>query len=224
MNVYFAGANNYLLRDVFRGANIMVSYAWLDRALEKTIREGGFSSVMLDSGAFSAFRSGVGIDIVEYCDFIEHNLDRVDLYFNLDVIGDVAASKANLRFMEVKGLSPIPVFHHGEELDVLEEMRDGYPLIGLGGMVPRSRRRMFDWLSEIFGRYPHKYHGLGIGDVSLISTFPFESIDNTSWKFISRRKALKSRSCGSLDWSEFLTRKELLTISRKFYERLCAAQ
>ncbi len=223
MKVYFAGIDKNLLESVFAGANILLSFASLRRSPRASIPTGRFSSIMLDSGAFSAFRSGKVIDVLEYCEFIERNLDRIDLYVSLDVIGDAEASMANLRLMESRGLSPMPVFHYGEDFDVLRWMRDRYPLVGLGGMVPRSRRRMFEWLSTVLDELPHKYHGFGVGDVSLLSTFPFHSIDNTTWKRIVQQPVLKTKTNSGVNWAEHLTRKELFTISRNFYERLCAS-
>ena len=222
MRVYFAGVDKNLLEAEFAGANILFSFASLRRSHRASIPTGRFSSVMLDSGAFSALRSGKAIDVLEYCEFIERNWDEIDLYVNLDVIGDAEASTANLRLMESRGLSPMPVFHYSEDFDLLRRMRDRYPLVGLGGMVPRSRHPMFEWLSIIFGKLPHKYHGFGIGDTSLISTFPFHSIDNTTWKRIVQQPALKTKTNSGVNWAHYLTRKELFTISRNFYERLCA--
>ena len=223
MKVYFAGVDNNLFESVFAGANVLFSFASLSRSNRVSLPTGRFSSVMLDSGAFSAFRSGKTVDVLEYCEFIGRNLDNIDLYVNLDVIGDAAASLANLRQMESRGLAPMPVFHYGEGLDVLRWMRDRYSLIGLGGMVPRSRRRMFEWLSTVFNELPHKFHGFGIGDTSLISTFPFYSIDNTTWKRIAQQPVLKTKTNSGVNWAEHLTRTELFTISRNFYERLCAS-
>ncbi|MBN2209551.1 MAG: hypothetical protein JW759_09680 [Candidatus Coatesbacteria bacterium] len=223
MKVYFAGVDNNLFDSVFAGANVLLSFASLGASRLASLPTGRFSSVMLDSGAFSAFRSGRTIDVLEYSKFIGRNLDNIDLYVNLDVIGDAEASLANLRFMESRDLAPIPVFHYGEDLDVLRWMREKYCLIGLGGMVPRSRRRMFEWLSTVFNKLPHKYHGFGIGDASLISAFPFHSIDNTTWKRIVQQPVLKTKTNSGVNWAEHLTRKELFTISRSFYERLCAS-
>ena len=45
------------------------------------------TEIMLDSGAFSAWNAGKQIDIDKYIEFIRDN--NIDVYFNLDVIGDV---------------------------------------------------------------------------------------------------------------------------------------
>ena len=222
MRVYFAGVDRNLLGTVFDGANVLFSYASLNRAGRDSVPKGNFASVMLDSGAFSAYRSGRQVNIVRYCEFIERNYEQIDVYVNMDVIGNAEASMANLRFMQVRGLSPLPVFHYGEDFDVLRRLRDDWPLVGLGGMVPRSRPRMREWLSVVFDRYPHDYHGFGIGDTSLIKDFPFHSIDNTTWKRIVQGPVLRTRTNSGVNWAEGLTRKELFAISRKFYERVCA--
>jgi len=222
MKVYFAGIDGNLLGTVFGGANVLFSYASLKRAGRDSVPNGDFMSVMLDSGAFSAFRSGKQVNIVQYCEFVERSGERIDLYVNLDVIGDAEASMSNLRLMQSRGLSPVPVFHYGEDFDVLKRLRSDWPLVGLGGMVPRARPRMREWLSVVFDKYPHDYHGFGIGDVSLIRDFPFHSIDNTTWKRIVQGPVLKTRTNSGVNWAAGLTRKELFAISRKFYERVCA--
>ena len=84
MKVYFAGVDKNLLDSVFVGANVLFSFASLSRVHRASIPTGRFSSIMLDSGAFSAFRSGKAIDVLEYCEFIERNWDRIDIYVNLD--------------------------------------------------------------------------------------------------------------------------------------------
>jgi len=224
MKVYFAGVNSAQLRKVCRGANVLFSFASLRRARGARLPSGEFGSVMVDSGAFSAYRSDVQIDVEGYCRFLTQNLDRIDHYVNLDVIGDAEASAANLMIMQSHGLSPMPVFHFGEDLNVLRRMRDEHPLIGLGGMVPRSRPKMLRWLEKIFEWLPHRYHGFGIGDVRLIKTFPFQSVDNTTWKRVVQGPVLKTTTNTGVNWAENLTRAELFSIGRKFYERLLGSE
>ena len=82
-------------------------------------------NILLDSGAFSAWRLGKPINIDEYCDFVAANECWISRCFNLDVINPAApeeaanASFANLLRMRKQGLNPIPVFHVGEDLSLI---------------------------------------------------------------------------------------------------------
>jgi len=221
LKVYFAGVEPYLLNTVFAGANVLLSFRYIAQARDARLPSCNAASIMLDSGALSAYRSGVAVDLCSYCDFLLANREAIDLYVNLDVIGDAQATLANQRYMEQRGLSPMPVFHFDEDFDLLEYYCDNYELVGLGGMVPRSYKRMRAWLEAIFARRPHKYHGFGIGDIRLITSFPFFSIDNTTWRRVVQQPVLRTKTNSGINWASYLCREELFQISRKFYERLC---
>jgi hypothetical protein len=160
--------------------------------------------MMLDSGAFAAWSKGNDVSIDDYIEYIQDHLDVIETYINLDVIpgrlgktttpNDIeeAASKSwdNLKYMEDRGLSPMPVFHFGERLYWLERMLgEGYDYIGLGGLArgkgPEVRQ---NWLDKIFtklttsdGHPIIKTHGFGLTAVSLLFRYPWYSCDSTSW-------------------------------------------
>ena len=105
---------------------------------------------MLDSGAFSVWNMGKTIDIYKYIEFIKEN--DIEIYFNLDVIGDVEGTKKNQKIMEDNGLNPIPVFHYGEPFEYLDWLvEQGYTYIGIGGTVGKSvqqREKFFNDRTE----------------------------------------------------------------------------
>lgn len=137
----------------------------------------------LDSGAYSAFTIGAEIDIDDYIRFIKE-YDFV-LYSNLDKIGDPKQSEKNQRYMESKGLKPIPVFHYGSDIEILKELVKEYSYIALGGLVPLSSQRgkMSKWLSKCFyiTQDKVKCHGFGVNSFNIWKEFPFYSVDATSW-------------------------------------------
>lgn len=145
--------------------------------------------VLLDSGAFSVYRAQVkgkkvkDINLNEYCQFIRDNMDILEGYFNLDVIGSPEKTRENLCLMEQQGLDPIPVFHMGSPLAELDRLvKDGYPVIGLGGTVGIPEQKRVEFLGMVFNRHPNQcFHGLGISSLSLLSTFPFFSCDSRTW-------------------------------------------
>ena len=165
--------------------------------------------VMLDSGAFSAYNSGQVIDIDKYIQFIKDN--EIDLYFNLDVIGNVEGTVANQHYMESQGLNPIPVYHYGETLEYLDYLvEQGYSYIGLGGTVGKSVKQRQEFFDEVFARHPNiDYHGLGVTAKALVESYNWYSCDSTTWLNPFKNKAVigmdgKARKHEELDqWERF---------------------
>lgn len=150
--------------------------------------------LFLDSGAFSAFTQGVEIDIDEYIDFIKEHKNHLEVYANLDAIGDPVKTLENQRYMEEAGLSPLPCFHYGEDTGFLETYIDEYDYVALGGMVPISTPDLQKWLDDIFSKficddngYPKvKIHGFGLTSLRLMLRYPWFSVDSTSWVVTGR--------------------------------------
>ncbi len=126
-----------------------------------------------------------------YAEFIEKYRAMIDLYSNVDVIPNPELSLRNLRYLEKKGLTPIPVVHYGTDTSWLQRYIDeGYPLIALGGLVGSTMqdgcRR---WLDDCFNmvcdqpsRLPRvKIHGFGVTSHGLLLRYPWWSVDSTSW-------------------------------------------
>jgi hypothetical protein len=97
-------------------------------------------SIMLDSGAYSAFTRGGSIDLNSYIPFVKANRE-VTCYVNLDVIpGEPGSNRRewrpkiidqasresyeNYARMRDAELDPIPVFHQDEAFDWLDRYRD----------------------------------------------------------------------------------------------------
>lgn len=141
---------------------------------------------ILDSGAYSAFENSTSVDIHKYMEYIDKN--KIGLYLNLDVIGDVSESWRNQKIMEDHGLNPIPIFHADEEVKWLHKCLD-YPYIALGGMASGSHESVresfldscFDVICNTPNRMPiSKVHGLGLASPLLVAKYPFYSADTAS--------------------------------------------
>jgi len=146
----------------------------LNRALEY------YPHIFLDSGAFSAWTEKVTIKIEEYSKFLCRYSEKLDVYANLDVIGDPVGTLKNQNILEKDGLNPLPVFHNGEDMKYLDDYVGSYDYVALGGMV--GSKTNDKWLDIIFSKYPdHKFHGFGLTDIALIRKYPFYSVDSTSW-------------------------------------------
>lgn len=136
-------------------------------------------NTMLDSGAFSAFNSGKVIDFDELCE------EAKDPYWKhivgLDVIGDGVASLENNLKMKARGLHTIPVFHGGDDWDILMEYKKQFDYIGIGGR-PRNKVIRTQWLDQCFARvWPIKIHAFGCAQEDILMKWPFYSADTASW-------------------------------------------
>ena len=163
-------------------------------------------NLMLDSGAFSAWRSGRVIDIGAYADFLLTCREKLFCYVNLDVLPGkfregkpsaalveetAAKSWKNYQYLRKRGLEPMLVFHRGERFYWLEKMiGEGVQYVGLGGVAMgagfKERRR---WLDQTFtflcgdcGWPPVKLHGFGIASLQLMFRYPWYTVDSTTWR------------------------------------------
>lgn len=210
MRLYLAGlyASNFDLQgNVFKKltdaekaaregvAFFLESYHYINRgsALRKLRQDG--TRVFLDSGAFSAFTKGVEVDLPKYCDYVKANLDIIETVDGvlcasvLDGIGDPLKTWQNQMAMESLGVRPLPCFHYGEDEQYLDWYIANYDYITLGGMVPISTPQLIHWLDRLWerhltdgaGRPKLKVHGFGLTTMSLMTRYPWFSVDSSTW-------------------------------------------
>jgi len=147
-----------------------------------------YSNLFLDSGAYSADKSGKPLDLDTYINFIHDHIDTFTIYANLDVIGDWQKTWENQKVMESAGLSPIPVHHLEDPMKCLDWCLeyDYFALGGVaGGATMKDRIRFFNKCWDIIcdkEGYPQsKVHGFGMASPQLVKQFPWYSIDSSSW-------------------------------------------
>lgn len=157
-------------------------------------------SIMLDSGAFWAWRRGRVIDLLQYIAYIKANQEHLANYVALDVIpgrmgqraydaeaieAAAKASHRNLQIMKDAGLSPIPVFHQGERFNYLERLiSDGETYIGISPHLRAKHNEIRLWLNEVFAILAScnvKTHGLGVTSSQLIKSYPWTTVDSSTW-------------------------------------------
>jgi hypothetical protein len=171
------------------------------RAEKKQKRE---ASVLLDSGAFSAWNKGEEINLNDYIAFVKAHEHLVDNYVCLDTIpgsmgrmdrsqdsieNSAKASYKNQQIMRDAGLSPIPVFHQGERFEWLEKyVSDGEPYVGISPYMRSTQTNLMKWLDECFsritdahGRALVKTHGFGVTSHEVMWRYPWHSVDSTTW-------------------------------------------
>lgn len=194
MRLYFAGnvvgptADQTDYR--FGVRNRLLSYAdlntWAKHAFAFWVdSEPGGSSLFLDSGAFGAKSRGAVIDLGAYCDYIATH--SVAAYAALDVIGDWRATEKNLEAMLARGLAPVPTFHRGSPMEVLDVLVDRFGYFALGGVVTAgqfTREALQPWLDQVFRRlerkWPVRVHLFGVTAQWLLERYPLYSADSAS--------------------------------------------
>lgn len=197
-------------------------YIHRERAVQRIRREG--VKVFLDSGAFSAFSMGVEVDLGKYCDYIHKNLDIIEtvdgqpLASVLDAIGDADGTWRNQMAMEARGVRPLPCFHYGEPIEVLEYYIANYSYITIGGMVPISTPQLKLWLDRLWadyltddqGRPIVKVHGFGLTSLPLMMRYPWYSVDSSTWvQWAANGMVLVPGQVGQVDVSNKSSRKKI---------------
>lgn len=162
--------------------------------------------LMLDSGAYGAWKRNISLPIEGYIDFINEHKHLLHSYVNMDVIPEQSSSVSaktidrtakatwkNLRAMLKAGLEPMGVYHIGERRYWLEKMiGEGCKYIGLGGLASLgnvAEEIRFPWLNSVFqflcgknGYPPVKMHGFAITSPKVLHRYPWASVDSVSWR------------------------------------------
>lgn len=129
--------------------------------------------------------------------YIEHLHQYKHLYrfyVTLDIINNPAESWKITEYMESCGLSPMPVFHNGEEIYWLERMVEKYEYIGISGLgqdITKSKFQLFgDSVFKVVcdknGKPKCKIHGFAMGTPEIIKQYPWYSMDQSTWTHMSR--------------------------------------
>ncbi len=158
---------------------------------------------ILDSGAYSAWRRRVPIDVDAYITFIGKHADVWKYIVCLDTIPgefgsaptpkevELAADRsyANYSYMREQladDIDPsrlIPVYHQGEEIRHLEQLIEtGAQYIGISPTNGLPRKQRLRWAREAMNVVPKgiKTHGFGIATLQKEDCI-FHSMDSSSW-------------------------------------------
>lgn len=166
-------------------------------------------SLMLDSGAFSAWMKQKKISVKDYGKFVMEHVNDFDLIINLDVIPGKFGQKAipkdemiksieegwnNYYYLVDQGVPKnkiLHVFHQGEPFHYLEKMADEMEYIGVSPANDRTTAEKKKWLDDCMvyiidkkGQPKVKFHGFGMTSLHLIWRYPWFSIDSTTWVLV----------------------------------------
>jgi hypothetical protein len=150
-------------------------------------------SLLLDSGAFTAWTKGKEVDLTAYGKFVAENSRHFAAAINLDVImPDNPAKAAELGFenylkLDSMGAQTMPVFHVGESLKWLDMMMESSDYVGLSATSMRGNgaevwyTAMHYYASDENGRPYARFHGFGDTAPITLSGYPWYSVDSSSW-------------------------------------------
>ena len=162
--------------------NLLVSWPYLAAgSLKEFIFEHrSHIRLLLDSGAFTNWKKGVETDVVDYIKFV-NGLDGLPWrYFVLDKIGDSMITQRNTQTMLDAGLTPVPIFTRGTDIEVLDGLYEFSDLVGLGvGVKTKQYLNYVRWVVERNDGRP--LHWLGVSNTTLVAQFRPFSLDCTTW-------------------------------------------
>lgn len=162
--------------------NLLVAYPYLKDNVIKQIKDNHqHIRFLLDSGAFTAWKSGNPIGIDDYCRFLDALPITPWRYFALDVIGDPAGTMRNYEIMLKRGYKPIPIFTRGEDVSVLEDYYKTSDVVGIGGLVgtPGNRAFVNGIMKKVGDR---RVHWLGFTQLDFVKYYRPYMCDSSAWE------------------------------------------
>lgn len=162
--------------------NLLIAYPYMSKGILDLLKENEkHIRFFLDSGAFTAWKSGKPIQLDDYCKFLESLPITPWRYFALDVIGDPAGTERNYQLMLKRGFKPVPIFTRGEELAKVDELYETSDMIAVGGLVGTEGNRGFvKGIMIKIGK--RKVHWLGFTNLDFMRVYKPYSTDSSSWE------------------------------------------
>lgn len=172
-------------------ANILIAFPYWNVDVDKLVTaESDAVRVVVDSGAFTAWKAGKPIALDDYCRFLEGLSTPPWRYFTLDVVGDAKGTLANYEIMLKRGFKPVPIFTRGEDPSVLEDYYKTSDLVGVGGLVGTQQNKGF--VNGIMKRIgDRKVHWLGFTNMDYLKCYRPYMCDSSSWESGGRFAAVR---------------------------------
>lgn len=147
-----------------------------------------FREWVLDSGAFSVWKSGKTIDHGAFLDEAAKRLasdPQLVEVFALDVIGDPEASERNVEEAWRQGVPVTPCYHVGEPVELLRRYAATYPRIALSAssMMHAGNRKKAAFVAACATEvWPKVMHGFALTSLPIMSAAPMTTVDASSWQ------------------------------------------
>lgn len=123
--------------------SVLVAYPYVKKDVVEALaafekNNPGNLRLLLDSGAFTAWKSGNPIKLDDYCRFLETLPFKPWRYITLDVVGNAEETARNYEIMLERGFNPVPVFTPSESLSAIDDLYKTSDYIAAGGLVRNS--------------------------------------------------------------------------------------
>lgn len=206
--VYLASPNNQQQAEHVADMSVLLSYACYSDWLQKGYQQ-SFRRILIDSGAYSEFTSGVKVDLSAYAEWAQQWVGHADAIAGLDDIsGDWRRS---LRNYEAFPLG-FPTYHETDPPELLDDLipmaRERGGWLGIGLKPPRDGKER--WVRDTLARIPEGIHVHGWAMRAYTHCRRIDSVDSTNWW----RDAMMVRT--KLPWLHY---GECLEIVVKRYQR-----
>ena len=200
--------------------NILIAYPYMKPdVIDMLHKNEDKIRFVLDSGAFTAWKAGSEIKVMDYCNFIKSLPFKPWNYFMLDKIGDPEGTKENYKIMLSEGLNPIPIFTRGEEITSLDEFFNTSEIVGLGGLVGTQGNKGFvKGIMERVG--DRKVHWLGFIEKNFIAHYKPFMCDSSSWSG-GVRYGRMDLYMGNGKWTGLVKKDFMKMPPKHIYDRIC---
>jgi hypothetical protein len=171
--------------------NVLVAYPYLNKGVVEVLaRAPAGLRLLVDSGAFTAWKAGKPICLDDYCRFLESLPLEPWRYFSLDVVGDPHETLRNYETMLRRGFRPVPVFTRGEDPSVLDDYYKTSDVVGIGGLVgtPNSQGFVRAIMRHVGQR---NVHWLGFTYFDFIKVYRPFMCDSSGWESGARYGSVK---------------------------------
>lgn len=159
--------------------NILVSYAYWCKELEEAFKRTPNLCLLIDSGAYTAYKLGKVFTVDEYCSFIDHLPVKPYGYFSLDVIGNPKETMNNYLYMIKRGYNPIPIFTRGASENDFKTYSETSDYIGIGGLVGTPKPLNFvEYLYRNLIK-KERIHLLGLSSINTLLRYKPHSCDTS---------------------------------------------
>jgi len=165
-------------------ANILIAYPYFSESITRSLQNWDHKQyrLMVDSGAFTAWKSGTPIQLDDYCRF----LDSIECLrpFNaiqLDVLRNHEKTRENYLTMKARGYDVLPVFTRGAPIEWLHEASEHSDYILFGGIVEgKGNRGYVEWFHQNLKKNI-RVHWLGFDNREYVLHYKPHSMDSSSW-------------------------------------------
>ena len=158
--------------------------------LDKEFDISNIDDIFLDSWGYSIRNSWLKLDVKDYVWFLQKHWKKFDVIANMDTWSK-EETLANQRLLEQETwLTILPVYHASDfvvkDFSLLEEYCEKYDYVWIGWVSwfhwsQETKEKYINFCFKIAMKYKTKLHGFWITVARFLKTYPFYSVDSTSW-------------------------------------------